>query len=85
MEDLAKENLPTIEQVETIMVEFGASTIDDFSKRFALDRTVIQATIDCLRRLKRVPAGGAVPSIACFRDDTLESIVRCAGAKHGYM
>ncbi len=85
MEDLARERLPTIEQVETIMVEFGASTVDDFSERFALDRAVVEATIDCLRRLQRVPAGGAVPAIACFRDDTLESIVRCAGAKHGYM
>jgi len=85
MEDLARKKLPTIEQVETIMKEFGASSIDDFSKRFALERAVVEATIECLRQLQRVPAGGAIPAIACFRDDTLESIVRCAGAKHGYM
>ena len=85
MEDLAGKKLPTIEQVETIMEEFGASTIDDFSERFALDRVVIEATIKCLRRLQRVSAEGAVPAIACLRDDSLESIVRCAGAKHGYM
>ena len=84
MHDLSGKKLPTVEQVETIMSEYGSATIDEFAERFGLERVVIEATIDCLRRLRRVSAGQATPAIACYRDDTLESIVRCAGANKGY-
>ena len=50
-----------------------------------LEQVVIEATIACLRRLRRMPEGVAAPAIACYRDDTIESIVRCAGSKHGYV
>ena len=82
---LAGKKLPTVEQVETILEEFGTSSIDDFADRFGLEQVVIEAAITCLRRLRRIPSGAAVPAIACFRDDTIESIVRCAGSKHGYV
>jgi len=26
-----------------------------------------------------------MPVMACYRDDTLESIVRCAGARRGFL
>jgi len=82
---LAGKKLPTVEQVETILEEFGASSIDDFAERFGLEQIVIEAVIDCLRRLRRMSDGVASPAIACYRDDTIESIVRCAGSKHGYV
>jgi hypothetical protein len=82
---LAGKKLPTVEQVETILEEFGTSSIDEFAERFGLEQVVIEAAIDCLRRLRRMPEGVAAPAIACYRDDTIESIVRCAGSKHGYV
>lgn len=84
MPDLMGKKLPTVEQVETIMQEYGRASIADFAERFGLEEVVIEATLDCMRRLRRLPAGEAVPAIACYRDDRLESIVRCAGSKHGY-
>ena len=83
--DLAGKKLPTVEQVETIIAEYGCASIDDFAERFGLERIVIEAVVDCLRRLRRLPEGVAVPAIACYRDDNIESIVRCAGSKHGYV
>ena len=77
--------LPTVEQVEAILSEFGTYTIPDFAERFNLEQDVIEATIDCLRRLRRMPSGEDAPAIACYQDDNLESIVRCAGSKHGYV
>ena len=46
---------------------------------------VVKAALDCLRQLRRMSEGSAVPAIACYRDDSLESIVRCAGSKFGYV
>ena len=85
MTDLAGKKLPTVEQVETILSEFGTSSVADFAERFGLEQVVIEATIDCLRRLRRMPSGAAAPAIVCYRDANLESIVRCAGSKHGYV
>jgi hypothetical protein len=80
-----EKKLPTVAQVETIMAEYGRSSIDDFAERFGLDITMIEATIDCLRRLRKISGRDSVPVIACYRDDRLESIVRCAGSKHGFV
>jgi hypothetical protein len=85
MTDLEGKKLPTVEQVETIMEELGACAIDDFVDRFGLEKVVVEAVVDSLRRLRRLPEGVAVPAIACYRDDTLDSIVRCAGSKHRYV
>jgi hypothetical protein len=85
MGDLAGKKLPTVEQVETMITDCGTSTIDGLAERFGRGPTVVEATLDCLRRLRRMTEGAAVPAIACYRDDTLESIVRCAGSKHGYV
>ena len=85
MADLAGKKLPTVEQVETIIAKCTTASIDAMAERFGLEQVVIAATLDCLRRLRRMPEGAAVPAIACYRDDNLESIVRCAGSKYGYI
>jgi hypothetical protein len=85
MSDLAGKKLPSVEQVETIIAEYGRYSIADFAERFELEEVVVEATLDCMRRLHRLPGGTAPPAIACYRDDKLESIVRCAGSKHGYV
>jgi hypothetical protein len=85
MKDLEGKKLPTIEQVEIMIKEWGTCTTEDFSERFELESEVVEATIECLRRLRRVDNHQAVPAIVCYRDDNLESIVRCAGSKHGYV
>ena len=85
MTDISGKKLPTVEQVEIIIAEYGSSSVDEFARRFELESIVIEATIDCLRRLKRVSGDVGIPSVACYRDDKLESIVRCAGSKHGYV
>lgn len=85
MKDLEGKKLPTIEQVEIMIKEWGTCTTEDFSERFELESEVVEATIECLRRLRRVDNRRAVPAIVCYRDDNLESIVRCAGSKHGYI
>ena len=85
MTDISGKQLPTVEQVETIIAEIGTSSVNDFAERFQLEPVVIEATIDCLRRLRRISGEIDVPPVACYRDDTLESIVRCAGSKHGYV
>ena len=85
MTDISGKTLPTVEQVETIIAEYGSSSAGDFARRFELESVVIEATIDCLRRLRRVSGEVGIPSVACYRDDKLESIVRCAGSKHGYV
>ena len=84
MKNLTGKKLPTVDQVETIMADYGTTSIDDLADRLGLERIVVEATIDCLRRLRRLTDGNSIPAIACFRDDKLESIVRCAGAKHGF-
>ena len=85
MVDFKGKKLPTVQQVETIIEEFGTHSIEDFAERFGLEQVVVEAVVDCLRRLRRLPEGVAVPAIACYRDDTIESIVRCAGSKHRYV
>ena len=85
MTDISGKQLPTVEQVETIIAEIGKYSVNEFAERFKLEPVVIEATIDCLRRLRRISGDMGIPSIACYRDDKLESIVRCAGSKHGYV
>ncbi len=85
MADLAGKKLPTVEQVETMITDCSTTPIDVLAERFGLEPTVVEATLDCLRRLRRMPEGAAVPAIACYRNDSIESIVRCAGSKYGYV
>lgn len=85
MEKIAGKKLPTVEQVETMIAEYGKTSIEDLADRFSLDTAVVKAALDCLRQLRRMPEGAAVPTMTCFRDDSLESIVRCAGSKYGYV
>ncbi len=85
MADLAGKKLPTVEQVETMISGCGITSIDALAEHFGLETIVVEATLDCVRRLRRMPEGSAVPAIACYRDDSLESIVRCAGSKYGYV
>ena len=85
MEDLTGKKLPTVEQVETMIANYGTTSVEVLAERFDLEPVVVQATLNCLRRLRRMPEGDAAPAIACYRDDSLESIVRCAGSKYGYV
>ena len=85
MAELAGKKLPTVEQVEKIIAGGASSSIDSLADQFGLDPIVVKATLDCLRRLRRMPDGESAPAIACYRDDSLESIVRCAGSKYGYV
>jgi len=85
MGDIAGKKLPTVEQVETMIANYGTTRVDVLAERFDLEPAVVQATLDCLRQLRRMPEGDAVPAIACYRNDSLESIVRCAGSKYGYV
>ncbi len=85
MADLAGKKLPTVEQVETMISGCGTTRVDEIAERFGLEPVVVEATLDCLRRLRRLPEGAVAPAIACYRDDSLESIVRCAGSKYGYV
>ena len=85
MTDLTGKKLPTVEQVEELMKEWGKYSVSEFADRFQLDKEVIEATIDYLRALKRKSDKNESSVMACYRNDTLESIVRCAGDKHGYV
>jgi hypothetical protein len=85
MSDLANKKLPSVEQVEEIMRDWGKSSAEEFAVRFQLEKEVIAATIEYLHKLRRTSDERSIPVMACYRDDKLESIVRCAGAKHGYM
>ena len=84
MKNLDGKKLPTVEQVETIMAEYGRSSIKDFADRFGIEEVVVEATIDSLRHLRRISDKDSISVMACYRDDRLDSIVRCAGSKHGY-
>ena len=77
--------LPTPEQVEWLMAEWNNHTLDEFSAALGLEKEVVEETVKYLRRLKRVSNEKDIPAVACFREDNLKSIVRCAGAKHGYI
>ena len=83
MADIEGKKLPTVEQVEKMISGCGVTSIDALAEKFGLEPAVVEATLDCLRRLRRITEGSA-PAIACYRDDSLESIVRCAGSKYGY-
>jgi hypothetical protein len=85
MKTIALKKLPTVEQVEAIMDDWGEFSVEEFAVRFQLEGDVIEATIEYLRLLKRTSDHNAIPVMACYRDDTLESIVRCAGARRGFL
>ncbi|MGA9479570.1 MAG: hypothetical protein WBV21_17480 [Desulfobacterales bacterium] len=82
---IAPKKLPTVEQVEAIMDDWGKFSVEEFAARFQLEGEVIEATIEYLRLLKRTSDPNTIPVMACYRDDTLESIVRCAGARRGFL
>jgi hypothetical protein len=85
MSDLENKKLPTVEQVEEIMEDWGKFSVEEFADRFQLEKEVIDATVEYLHKLKRTSDERSIPVLACYRNDKLESIVRCAGARHGYM
>lgn len=85
MSDLESKKLPTVEQVEEIMKDWERFTVEEFSVRFQLEKEIIEATVEYLHKLKRTSDERSIPVVACYRNDKLESIVRCAGARHGYM
>ena len=85
MSDLENKKLPTVEQVEEIMIDWGKYSVEEFAVRFQLEKEVIEATVEYLHKLKRTSDERSIPVIACYRNDKLESIVRCAGSRHGYM
>lgn len=85
MVDTTGKKLPTVEQVEEIMLNWGKHSIEEFARRFELDREVVEITVACIRRLTRLSGGQRAPTLACFRNDSIETIVRCAGARHGYI
>ena len=85
MTDLSGKKLPTVEQVEEIMKEWGKYSVQEFADRFQLEKEVINATIAYLGKLKRTSNKHESSVMVCYRNDQLESIVRCAGAQHGYV
>ena len=85
MTDINGKKLPTVEQVEAIMTGWGNHSVQEFASRFDLEEDVIEATIECLQRLKRATNAKDTPAMSCYRNDTLESIVRCAGSRQGYV
>jgi hypothetical protein len=85
MTDITSKKLPTVEQVEEIMKDWEKFSVGEFAVRFQLEKDVIEATVEYLRKLKRTSDEGSIPVMACYRNDKLESIVRCAGSRHGYM
>ena len=85
MTDISGKKLPTVEQVEEIMEQWGRYSVKEFADRFELDIEVIAATVEYLRKLKRTSNKRESSVMACYRNDQLESIVRCAGDKHGYV
>ena len=85
MPDLENKKLPAVEQVEEIMKDWGKFSVEEFAVRFQLEKEVIEATVEYLHKLKRTSDERSIPVVACYRNDKLESIVRCAGARHGYM
>ena len=85
MNDITSKKLPTVEQVEEIMKDWGKFSVEEFAVRFQLEKDVIEATVEYIRKLKRTSDERSIPVMACYRNDKLESIIRCAGLKHGYM
>ena len=85
MPTLESKKLPSVEQVEKIMKDWGKFSVEEFAARFQLEKEVIEATVEYLHKLRRTSDERSIPVMACYRDDKLESIVRCAGARQGYM
>jgi hypothetical protein len=85
MKTIEHKKLPSFEQVEAIIDNWGKFSVEEFSARFQLEDEVIESTIEYLRLLKRTSNANTIPVMACYRDDTLESIVRCAGARRGFI
>ena len=85
MADITSKKLPTVEQVEEIMKDWRMFSVEEFAVRFQLEEDVIEATVEYLRKLKRTSDERSIPVMACYRNNKLESIIRCAGSKHGYM
>jgi isochorismate hydrolase len=85
MVELENKKLPTPEQVEWIITDWNNYTLDEFSESLGLEKAVVEETVRYLRRLKRGTDESQIPAVACYREDNLKSIVRCAGAKHGYI
>ncbi|HHP7236030.1 MAG TPA: hypothetical protein ACFCUC_15480 [Desulfobacterales bacterium] len=81
----AGKKLPTVEQVEEIMLNWGKYGIEEFARKFDLEVAVMEATVAYIRKLTRLDGAQRTPVLACFRNDSIESIVRCAGARHGYV
>jgi hypothetical protein len=79
MTDIKNKKLPTVEQVEEIMKDWGKFSVEEFAVRFQLEKVVIEATVEYLRNLKRTSDERSIPVMACYRNDKLESIIRCAG------
>jgi len=85
MNGLTGKKLPTVEQVEKIIDQWGKYSVEEIAKRFELENEVIEATIEYLRKLRRASGKRDISVMACYRNDQPESIVRCAGAQRGYM
>ena len=85
LSELNNEKLPSVEQVEQIMADWGRFTIDEFAQKFSLKRKVVEATIAHIRQLRRANGVETIPVMTCFRNADLESIVRCAGSRHRYL
>ena len=85
MTDIDGKKLPSVDQVEVIITEWGKYSVEEFASRFNLEVIVIEATVESIRRLKRAKNEQDTPAMSCFRNNTLDSIVRCAGARHGYI
>jgi hypothetical protein len=79
MTDITSKKLSTVEQVEEIMKDWGKFSVEEFAVRFQLEKDVIEATVEYLRKLKRTSDERSIPVMACYRNDKLESIIRCAG------
>ena len=67
----------------------NASVTGDYKqlkdKLFQLDKEVIVTTVEYLRKLKRASNKHSISVMACYRNDQLESIDRCAGVQLGFM
>ena len=85
MSTIDDKKLPSVEQVEIIITNWGKYTVEEFANQFHLEIEVIEATIQSLQNLRRANGPQDAPVMSCFRNDTLDSIVRCAGSRHGYV
>ena len=83
---MKQKRLPTLEQIEEILSTWDCCAPQDLARKFGLDIDVVEETICCLRRLKRSAVDVAdLSEFLCPRDCTLEDLVKCVGARHGYI